>query len=215
MNLMSWLAEQKYLLARAIPTLPSRHRAALFAASMGMAFMPGVAFAQVGVDQMFANFSSSSIATFNLVMRVAVLLGIILAGKGVLALKDYSESGGRTPLKTPMYLMITGIFLFSLPSTMSAATQTLALGGFAGTNIMSEKVPNAGLPGANAAIQGVLLFVKLVGIIAAVRGFLILKSIGEGSGQASMGGALTFILGGAAAVNIESTYTLLKNSVGW
>lgn len=181
-----------------------------------LASMPGLAFAQgPGVDQMFANFSSSSISLFNLVMRFAVLLGILITGKGLLSLKDYSESGGRTPLKTPMMLLAVGIMLFSFPTTMTVTTQTLALGAFAGTSVMSDVVPDSGMAGMNAAIHGVLLFVKLVGVIAAVRGFLILKAVGEGGGQASMGSALTFILGGAAAVNIETTYTFLKNSVGW
>lgn len=143
-----------------------------------------------------------------------MLLGLLIVGKGLLSLKDYSESGGRTQLKTPIMLLAVGILLFSFPTTMTVATQTLALGGFAGTNVMSDIVPDTGMAGVSSAITGVLLFVKLVGVVAAVRGFLVLKAVGEG-GQASMGSALTFILGGAAAVNIEATYSILKNSVGW
>jgi intracellular multiplication protein IcmC len=59
------------------------------------------------------------------------------------------------------------------------------------------------------------LFVKLIGLIAAVRGFLIFKKLGEGGGQAGVGVGLTHVLGGAMAVNIETTYNLLKNSVGF
>ena len=179
------------------------------------ASLPGVAFAQPGVDEMFANFSDSAIAIFNLVMRVSVLLGILLAGKAALSFKEYSESGGRTSLKTPVTILAVAVFLFSIPTTMGVATQTLALGGFAGPNVMSEAPSGGGLPGANAAIRGVLLFVKLVGIIAAVRGFLIFKKVGEGNSQQGVGAGLTHVLGGAAAVNIEATYNMLKASVGW
>lgn len=217
MKFKTWLVQERNLWASALPRLSAYQKAVLWSVLVASSMLPSVAFAQVGVDKMFANFSSSSIAIFNLVMKLGVLLGILITGKAVLSLKEYSESGGRTQLKTPVTLLVVGIMLFSLPTTMNTATQTLALGGFAGTNIMSERVPDVGVPGAAAAIRGVLLFVKLVGIIAAVRGFLILKEVAApgGGGRAGMGSALTFILGGAAAVNIEMTYTFLKNSVGW
>ena len=180
---------------------------------------PSVAMAQLGpgVDQMFANFSGTSIAFFNLVMKVATLLGIIVTGKAVLSFKEYSESGGRTPLKTPLTILVVGICLWSFPTAMNTATNTLALGGFTGTNLMSDQISSGGgMPGAEAAIKGVLLFVKLVGIIAACRGFLMFKKIGEGGGgNASTGSALTHVLGGAACVNIQKTYELLASSVGW
>ena len=178
---------------------------------------PGLAFAQApGVDEMFANFSSSTIAIFNFVMKSTMLLGILLAGKSLMSFKEYSDSGGRTALKTPVMTLAAAVFLFSFPTTMGVATQTLALGGFSGTNIMSEGVPSGGgLPGADAAIRGVLLFVKLVGLIAAVRGFLMFKKISEGNSQQGVGVALTHVFGGAMALNIETTYNILKNSVGW
>lgn len=216
MNIPALLSQEIDLLRHSRRSPVLRRKMATLVGLTLVASMPGLAFAQApGVDQMFANFSDSAIRIFNLVMRVSVLLGILLAGKAILSFKEYSESGGRTALKTPITILAVSVFLFSLPTSMGVATQTLALGAFAGTNIMSEAPSGGGLPGADAAIRGVLLFVKLVGIIAAVRGFLMFKKISEGNSQQGVGAALTHVLGGAMAVNIEATYTILKNSVGW
>lgn len=216
MNLPALLSQELDFLRMARQSAATRRSLFVFLMS-SLATFPGAALAQgPGVDQMFANFSDSAIGIFRMVIVVSVLLGILLAGKAALSFKEYSESGGRTSLKTPVTILAVAVFLFSLPASVGMASQTLALGGFAGTSIMSEAVPNGGgLPGANAAIRGVLLFVKLVGLIAAVRGFLIFKKVGEGNSQQGVGAGLTHVLGGAAAVNIESTYNMLKNSVGW
>lgn len=216
MNIAALLSNEVELLRQSRRSSVVRRQMVAMATLALLACVPGMAFAQgPGVDQMFANFSDSSIRIFNLVMRFSVLLGILLAGKAILSFKEYSESGGRTALKTPVTILAVSVFLFSLPTSMGVATQTLALGAFAGTNIMAEAPTGGGLPGADAAIRGVLLFVKLVGIIAAVRGFLMFKKVSEGNSQQGVGSALTHVLGGAMAVNIEATYALLKNSVGW
>lgn len=216
MNIPALLSQEIDLLRHSRRSPVLRRKMATLVGLTLVASMPGLAFAQApGVDQMFANFSDSAIQIFNLVMRFSVFMGILLAGKAILSFKEYSESGGRTALKTPITILVVAVFLFSLPTSMGVATQTLSLGAFAGTNIMSEAPSGGGLPGADAAIRGVLLFVKLVGLIAAVRGFLMFKKISEGSSQQGVAVALTHVLGGAMAVNIEATYRLLKNSVGW
>lgn len=182
---------------------------------------PQSAWAAPTVDQMFANFSGSAIQLFKFVFIAAMFIGLLLAGKGFFSLKEYADglNGGRASLKKPLVTMLVGILLFSIGNSMNMATLTLTLGNFSGTNVMSEGILSGGaasLPGAAAAIKGILLFVKLIGLIAAVRGFLMIYRIGEGQGgNHNIGTALTHIFGGAAAVNIEATYNMLKNTVGF
>ena len=57
------------------------------------------------------------------------------------------------------------------------------------------------------------MFVQLLGVIAFVRGLLILKSIGENK-DGALGRAMTHIFGGAAAMNISWAITMLANSIG-
>ena len=87
----------------------------------------------------------------------------------------------------------------------------MALGAATGTNL--SRVPaGGGAPGVAEALKGVLLFVKLVGHIAFLRGFLILKGVAEGSQGQTVGRAITHILGGAAAINIDTTVDFLVNT---
>ena len=126
-------------------------------------------------------------------------------------MKEYSEGGGRTKLSTPILLAVIGATLISFPIATNIATETMALGAATGTEL--SRVPSGGgAPGAAAALKGVLLFVKMIGHIAFLRGFLILKGVAEGSQNQTVGKALTHILGGAAAININATVEILANT---
>ena len=185
----------------------------LLAASMALAASPALAAPDVG--QMFANFSDSATSIMRLVVWAGWLLGIIIGAKALLSLKEYSESGGRTQLKTPIGLFLIGACLVAIPGTISVATETMSLGQNTALEVFSDGGgTGGGVPGMDAAIRGVLLFVKLIGHIAFVRGFLILKRLAEGQQGAEMGRGVAHILGGAAAINITETIRILANTVG-
>ncbi len=174
---------------------------------------PSLAFAQTApsIDTMFANFSASSVALMNLVRWSALPIGLFISGLALMRLKEYTESGGRIKLSTPILLAIIGATLISFPVATNIATETMALGAATGTNL--SRVPaGGGAPGVAEALKGVLLFVKLVGHIAFLRGFLILKGVAEGNQGQTVGRAITHILGGAAAINIDTTVDILVNT---
>lgn len=166
------------------------------------------------IGQMFANLSSSSLALMKLVSGCAFVMGLFLAYRSAVAFKEYADGGGRTQLKTPFGIMIAATLMIAFPGTINMATETLSLGQNTG-GVLSETGGGGGAVGMmSAALTGVLLFVKLVGHIAIFRGILMLKKIAEGQQGAEVGRALTHIFGGAAAVNINATISLLANSVG-
>ncbi len=191
-------------------------RASRFVSLLVVLFLltPSLAWAQSSapsLDTMFANFADSSVKLMNLVRWAALPIGLYISGLALVRLKDYSESGGRIKLSTPLLLMAIGAMLISFPFTANIATQTLALGDSTG-NSLSQVPSGGGAPGVAAALEGVLLFVKLVGHIAFFRGFLILKGVAEGQQGAGVGRALTHIFGGAAAININATIDILANT---
>lgn len=190
---------------------PSFAKSALF--PMALLFVPSVAMAQSApsLDEMFANFSSSAVALMNLVRWMALPVGLYISFRALLSLKEYAESGGRVKLSTPIFLAAIGATLIMFPVATNIATETIALGAATGTKL--SRVPGGGGNAAiGAALEGVLLFVKLVGHIAFFRGFLILKGVAEGSQQASVARALTHILAGAACINIDTTIEVLVNT---
>jgi hypothetical protein len=60
---------------------------------------------------------------------------------------------------------------------------------------------NAGVQFSNA-IEAALTFFQLIGMIAFVRGWMIMKSASEGTGNATMAQGITHIIGGVCALNI-------------
>lgn len=175
--------------------------------------MPSVAMAQSApsLDEMFANFRDSAVAIMNLVRWMALPVGLFISFKALMSLKDYTESGGRVKLSTPIMLAAIGATLIAFPVATNIATETIALGAATGTQL--SRVPTGGgAPAVQPAIEGILMFVKMVGHIAFFRGFLMLKSVAEGAQQASIGRALTHIFGGAACINIDTTLEVLVNT---
>lgn len=164
------------------------------------------------IADMFANFSESSIALMSIVVAAAFFIGLLVTFKGILSLKEYADGGGRTQLKTPLLVLLTGVLLIALPGTINVATETLALGQNTGTHVLAETSSSAPA-GMDSALRGILLFVKLIGHIAVVRGVLILKRGAEGQ-QESFGRGVTHILGGAAAININATVSILASVFG-
>lgn len=63
-------------------------------------------------------------------------------------------------------------------------------------------------------IQAMVAFIGIVGWIAFIRGWFVLRAVADGSQQASITQALTFLFGGALAVNIGDVVNLLSASIG-
>lgn len=184
-------------------------------ALLAMTFLPLLAQAQGQPDAgaMFASASSTFVALMRMMPVFSWVMGLAISIKGILMFRDWAEGGGRTSIKVPIGLVIVGVLLIALPSTISMTQATLSLGANSGTSLLSEG-GGSSVPGASAAFSGVLLFVKLVGHIAMIRGLLILKRFAAGEQGGELGRAFTHIAGGACAINIQTTVQILANTIG-
>lgn len=191
------------------PSPDTRH--AIFWSALLSAGLPLTAQAQQApnIAQMFANFSSTSVALMSLAVGVSFVIGLCVTGVGLFKLKKFSESNGQIPFSQPLIILFVGMALVVLPGFIDTTTETMSLGSNTATSVLAVNVGDGSIPGMSDAMRGILLFVKLVGHLAFIRGFLILKDMGEGKNGASMGRALTHIFGGAAAININATIAML------
>lgn len=188
------------------------YRAFFFMAALLLLATPAYAQQMPSVDQMFANFNDASTSLIDLVVNGGMVLGIFLGIFSLLKFKEYNESGGRMKLSTPLGLTVVSALLIALPGTINLATETLSLGANTGKDLLSDPSGGSGATAAmGAGLKGVLLFIKLVGHIAIVRGLLVLKRMADGQNE-GMGHAITWILGGAFAVNINATASILVNT---
>jgi hypothetical protein len=179
---------------------------------MLLALLPEAVKAQAapGIDSMFSNFSASSVSLMNLVVATAFVAGIVVSGVGILKLKEYGSEPGRHKFGPVIWTIFVGVMLIATPGFINVTTETLSLGANTGTALLSRGGSGNGTPaGVAGAMAAVLLFVKLIGTIAFVRGIFMLKAVGQGSQQVSMGAALTHLFGGAAAININATAAIL------
>ncbi|MBL1148286.1 MAG: hypothetical protein HND56_01625 [Pseudomonadota bacterium] len=64
-------------------------------------------------------------------------------------------------------------------------------------------------------IGSVLIFVSLVGFIAFMRGLFILKLVADGNQNHSITQALTFLIGGALAVNLGAVINAVQSTIGY
>lgn len=187
-------------------------RIGLFVVALLAAATPQLAFAQgmPSAASLFENFSDASIIMMDLVVGIAFIAGIFISLFGLLKFKEYSEAGGRMKLSTPLGIIAVGALLVIMPGIINTTTETLSLGANTGKTLLSVNPGGSEAVAAMAgAMKGILLFVKLIGHLAFFRGLLILKSLSEGAQGATIGRALTHIFGGAAAININATASLL------
>jgi len=179
---------------------------------MTLAFIPTESHAagmSVGIDKMFANFAASSVALTRLVKYASYIIGLFLVINSIF---KFSQLGSNQQLtaKTPITMFFVGISIFALTGAVSMATATMAMGAGPG-QILMPSAPAFGAATA-AGLQGVFLFIRLVGYIAFVRGWLLLNQAGQGK-EGTIGRGLTHIFGGVAAINITVTAKILANTL--
>lgn len=164
--------------------------------------------AAVTLSSMAANFSASGLVLIKLVQYSAYLIGLFLVIGSIFKFVKLGEDHHLTP-KVPLMMFFTGIGIFALTGTISIVSQTMAMGSGPG-DILAPTTSGLNAT-TGAAIQGVLIFIRLVGYIAFIRGWLLLNESAHGKeGVISRG--LTHIGGGIAAINLTIFAHILVNT---
>lgn len=176
----------------------------------GLLFSTSSAYAQgTNIASMFANFVGSLNQILDLVQYSGYLIGIFLVMGSVYKLAQLGQGQGQITIKTPLVMFFVGVAIFALTGSVAIMTQTMAMGAGPGELLAPA---TAGMDATMAqALQGVLLFIRLVGYIAFIRGFLLLNQYGQGK-DGALGKGLIHIFGGIAAINITITAKILGNT---
>lgn len=165
-----------------------------------------------GLDEMFASFTDSSKALTRLVQYVSYILGIGLVINSVFKFSQLGSNPQLSP-KVPISMFLVGIAIFTLTTSLDVIAETMAMGSGAGEIL--APAGGGGLKGmTSAGITGVLYFVRLIGYIAFIRGWMLLNQAGQGK-EGALGRGLTHVFGGVAAINMQTTAQILANSFGW
>lgn len=165
---------------------------------------------------MLINLSSNYPGIWRLITAGATLMGMGLAMRGVFYLKIYGDArtmmSSQSSLKVPVtYLLVAAVLLY-LPTAFS--TFTMSAFGTGQVTPISYNV--AGMGGLSLqAMNAILGFIQIVGLISFVRGWMIIVKAAQGPSQGvSMGKGVTHIIGGILAINIVATKNVLWATLG-
>jgi hypothetical protein len=186
-------------------------------ASLGAAKQQAAASA--GVDKMIIDLVTDFTGPMMYVINAfCYISAIILLITGIVRLTKTAQEGPRGPtgLGTIMTFVVSGA-LFSFGGMMASFSQAI----FGKSTVSTYAVIDPTIIGATAAqqvapvIDAVMIFIMIVGFIAFARGWFVLKAFADGGSQsASIAQALTFLFGGALAINLGELVNVLQTTVG-
>jgi len=170
-----------------------------------------------GMDELIVNFMTDIggpvedlLTVFTYIAAIAFLL------VGISRLTKRMEEGPRGPagMGTLMTFVASGA-LFAFGDMMGVFTTSL----FGDTTLMTKASITAAIDPADAdkierVIEAVMVFVMLVGFIAFIRGWFVLKAFADGQSGATLAQGLTFLFGGALAINLGELVNALQATLG-
>lgn len=160
---------------------------------------------------MFRAFATNIPALMKMVSFGAICAGAFLILKAIMMLPQVEQ--GRAEGTKVIWTLISGVALWSLLPFIAASMNTMGMASSDAPSLLMAKYNQTGSDNFDGTIAAVMVFIQLIGLIAFVRGSLILKALADNKDGAT-GRALAFIFGGAAAMNIAWTVKALAYSIG-
>jgi intracellular multiplication protein IcmC len=149
-----------------------------------------------------------------IIQDFAIITGLMLFFAGLHKLKRYGETrtfqSSQMTMTGPLVMIICGTLLMSTPFLINTV-----LVSFWGKNAVNQ-IPGGGVPQLKNLENAIVIFVRIIGIGAFIRGWIILaKSGGEGSQPGTRGKAITHIFAGLLLIHIMLTMDLIKGAMGF
>jgi hypothetical protein len=172
------------------------------------------------LDTMLTNFVGNIYAPMlSLVSLIAILCGLFMIVRGLMKASKYGVDPRTHSISSILSNIVFGGLLVTIGDNL-----TVMLASVFGTSaVQDSSVINwanlTALAGGNStefqnALTAALQFVQIIGFISFVRGWLIMKKVVEGGGQATMAQGITHIVGGAFAINIFQMLVIFDNTLG-
>ncbi|MFA6037382.1 MAG: hypothetical protein WC748_04585 [Legionellales bacterium] len=162
---------------------------------------------------MIVTFAESLSGLSILVTAGTYLLGIFMIGGGLYALKSLGDTRSmmsqQMEITGPIIKIFVGVGLVWWPTLIDMTTYT-----FWGTTSPLSYNPSYGHE-IDTVIEVAFEVIRLVGIVAFIRGWYYIVKSGEQGSQATVGKGLTHIIGGIFAYHIGATVRILMNTFGF
>lgn len=172
-----------------------------------------------GLDAMIVRFIGNIMTpALGLLTAFTYIAGFGLLLVGISRLTKRMDEGPRGPggAGTIMTFIASGA-LFSFANSAGVFVSSIFGDNQLMTNVqISPSTINEAADRAKIekVVEGLMLFIMLVGYIAFVRGWFVLKSFADGNSGATVSQGLTFLLGGTLAINLGELINALSTTVG-
>jgi intracellular multiplication protein IcmC len=173
--------------------------------------------ASTGLDMagVFSNLALQIDPIKNFLIVLCYVVGVGLSIAAVMKLKKY---GTRTAFMSvemsmvgPFLQFFIGVGLFYMPYFISAINLTI----FTSSGVQNELGYSVTGVDYNTYIEPVLGIIQIIGIIAFMRGWLLLaKATNPGQQPGAISKGVTHIVGGILAVNIRTFITVIYQTLG-
>lgn len=162
---------------------------------------------------MILTFAESLSGLSILVTAGTYLLGIFMIGGGLYALKSLGDTRSmmsqQMEISGPIIKIFIGVGLIWWPTLIDVSTYT-----FWGTTSPLSYNPSYGHE-LDTVIEVAFEVIRLVGIIAFIRGWYYIVKSGEQGSQTTVPKGLTHIIGGIFAYHIGATVRIIMNTFGF
>jgi short subunit fatty acids transporter len=166
-------------------------------------------------DEMLIHFSTQIPILENILMATTFFIGCILIVQATFKLKIYGEM--RT-MMAPHARINQIVILYCAGAALmyvSQATIPLAVDALFGSPHLTQLSYDAHQFNFNSQIQeAVKRVIRLIGQFSFIRGILQIARMNDSGGRHTLSKAITHIIAGACAINIEQTLHLVKASFG-
>lgn len=171
------------------------------------------------LDMMLVNFVGNIQGPIlALLTTISLVFGVFLMYRGAIKASRY----GTDP-KAYSVTSIVSSMVFGAVFIVVGENVDMIMGSLFGTttiapsNVLSwTAISNLGGDTTNfvKAIQAALTFFQIIGFIAFLRGWNVLKNAVEGHGQATVGQGLTHIIGGVLCINVYQFLQIMNTTFG-
>ena len=166
----------------------------------------------VDAASMLVNLSTEIPNLMRFVTALAYVMGFFFVFKGILSLKEFGESrtmmSSQHSLSTPLLYLFVGSALIYLPSTVQTGLST-----FWDTPDIYGYVSSGGDPW-DELINACFMVIQLIGVIAFIRGLIILTHLGGQGQPGQFGRAMAHIVGGILCLNLYQFLQAIVSTLG-
>lgn len=173
------------------------------------------------IDIALSNLAASVTSLKRLVIALSYVIGLTLIVRGVMMYRVFGtqtmSSAQKGELAGPLVFIMVGSFLLYFPSTLST-TLTTVFGddNIAGVTDLVAYKQISGVEKWGAITDVVVKYMYLIGLIAFVRGWVILSKMGHSGAQpGSLGKGIIHVIGGVLLINIVDTFNILATTLGY